>query len=314
MNPHAPQFVTIFGGSGFVGRHIVRALAKTGVRIRVAVRRPNEALFLKTAGRAGQIEIVQANIRDQKSCKAAIQGADVVINAVGILFESGSQGFMSLQAEGAGRLANLANKLKVSKFIHLSAIGADKDSASIYAQSKAHGERLVQKAFKSAVILRPSIVVGPEDDFFNRFASLAGLAPALPLIGGGVAKFQPITVYDVAACVVEATMHEPAAGVYELGGPTIYSFKELMELLLKEIDRSRLLVPLPFWAARVIASVAQFAPKPLITPDQLILLRSNNVVTSDNTIASFSIVPGPIEGVLPAYLDRYKSNQSRAAI
>lgn len=314
MDPNAPQFVTVFGGSGFVGRHIVRALAKTGIRIRVAVRRPNEALFLKTAGRAGQIEIVQANIRDEKSCKTAIQGADVVINAVGILSESGSQRFMSLQAEGAGRLAKLAHKLKAKKFIHLSAIGADADSASIYAQSKAHGERLVQKAFKSAVILRPSIVVGPEDDFFNRFASLAGFAPALPLIGGGVAKFQPISVYDLATCVVEATIAQPAAGIYELGGPTIYSFKDLMELLLKEIDRPRLLVPMPFWAARIIATFAQFAPKPLITPDQLILLRSDNVVTHENTIDSFSVVPSPIEGILPTYLGRYQPNQSRISV
>lgn len=298
--------ITVFGGTGFVGRHIVKRLAKAGYRLRIATRRPNEALFLKTNGTPGQIEIIQANIRDAASTAAALKGADGVVNAVGILFESGKQKFTALQAEGATRLANAAKAEGVSAMVHVSAIGADAASASLYAQSKAAGEAGVTQALSTAHILRPSIVVGPEDDFFNRFAAMAMIAPALPLIGGGVTKYQPVSVFDVAAAV-EACFAGAPAGTYELGGPDVLSFKQLMEMLVAEIGRDRLLVPLPFAAAKIIATFAQFMPKPLLTPDQLILLRSDNVVADEaQGFADLGLTPEPIAGLLPSYLARFR--------
>ena len=298
--------ITVFGGTGFLGRHIVKRLAKSGYRLRIATRRPNEALFLKTNGTPGQIDIVQANIRDDASTKAALQGADGVVNAVGILFESGKQKFNALQAEGATRIAEAAKAHGISSMVHISAIGADSASASLYAQSKAAGETGVIAALPKAHILRPSIVVGPEDDFFNRFAAMAMLAPALPLIGGGVTNYQPVSVFDVAAAV-ETCFAGAEAGTYELGGPNVLSFKSLMEMLLAEIGRNRLLVPMPFAAARVIATFAQFMPTPLLTPDQLILLRSDNVVAQGaRGFADLALTPEPIAGLLPSYLARYR--------
>ena len=298
--------ITVFGGTGFLGRHIVKRLAKAGYRLRIATRRPNEALFLKTNGTPGQIEIVQANIRDAASTQAALKGADGVVNAVGILFESGKQKFSALQAEGATRIGEAAKAEGISAMVHISAIGADAASASLYAQSKAAGEAGVRAAMPEAHILRPSIVVGPEDDFFNRFAAMAMIAPALPLIGGGVTQYQPVSVFDVAAAV-EACFAGAQAGTYELGGPDVLSFKELMEMLLAEIGRDRLLVPLPFAAAKIIAAFAQFMPKPLLTPDQLILLRSDNVVAQDaKAFADLGLRPEPIAGILPSYLARYR--------
>ena len=298
--------ITVFGGTGFLGRHIVKRLAKAGYRLRIATRRPNEALFLKTNGTPGQIEIVQANIRDAASTQAALNGADGVVNAVGILFESGKQKFSALQAEGATRLAEAAKAEGISAMVHISAIGADAASASLYAQSKAAGEAGVRAAMPSAHILRPSIVVGPEDDFFNRFAAMAMIAPALPLIGGGVTQYQPVSVFDVAAAV-EACFAGAQVGTYELGGPDVLSFKHLMEMLLAEIGRDRLLVPLPFAAAKIIAAFAQFMPKPLLTPDQLILLRSDNVVAQDaKGFADLQLIAEPIAGILPSYLARYR--------
>ena len=298
--------ITVFGGTGFVGRHIVKRLAKAGYRLRIATRRPNEALFLKTNGTPGQIEIIQANIRDAASTEVALKGADGVVNAVGILFESGKQKFTALQAEGATRLANAAKAEGVSAMVHVSAIGADAASASLYAQSKAAGEAGVTQALSAAHILRPSIVVGPEDDFFNRFAAMAMIAPALPLIGGGVTKYQPVSVFDVAAAVEACFAGAPAA-TYELGGPDVLSFKQLMEMLVAEIGRDRLLVPLPFAAAKIIATFAQFMPKPLLTPDQLILLRSDNVVADEaQGFADLGLTPEPIAGLLPSYLARFR--------
>ncbi len=299
--------VTIFGGSGFVGRHIVRALAKTGVNIRVAVRRPNQALFLKTAGRVGQIEIVQANIRDRKSCQKALEGTDAVVNAVGILYETGAQKFTSVQALGAGQLAKLASRAGVARFVQISALGVARDSASAYARTKSQGDHDVLKAIKTAVVLRPSLVIGPEDDFFNRFAAMAVLSPVLPLIGGGMTRYQPVSVFDLAQCVVAALQGE-ATGIFDIGGPRQYQFKELMTLLLSVIKRDRLLLPMPFFAARIIARFAQFLPKPPLTPDQVILLEEDNVVTGDNGLASFGITPQPIEGLLPDYLSRYRAS------
>lgn len=298
--------ITVFGGTGFLGRHIVKRLAKAGYRLRIATRRPNEALFLKTSGTPGQIEIVQANIRDAASTQAALNGADGVVNAVGILFESGKQKFSALQAEGATRIGEAAKAEGISAMVHISAIGADAASASLYAQSKAAGEAGVRAAMPEAHILRPSIVVGPEDEFFNRFAAMAMIAPALPLIGGGVTQYQPVSVFDVAAAV-EACFAGAQVGTYELGGPDVLSFKHLMEMLLAEIGRDRLLVPLPFAAAKIIAAFAQFMPKPLLTPDQLILLRSDNVVAQDaKAFADLGLRPEPIAGFLPSYLARYR--------
>tara|TARA_B110000971_G_scaffold220351_1_gene263704 strand:+ start:1172 stop:2143 length:972 start_codon:yes stop_codon:yes gene_type:complete len=302
--------ITVFGGTGFVGRHTVRRLAKAGYQIRVATRRPNEALHLKTGGKPGQIEIVQANIRDDASVANALEGADAAINAVGILFETGKQKFATVQAQGGVRVAKAAAAEKIKNFVHISAIGADAQSASLYAQSKAAAEHGVLEALPTAHILRPSIVIGPEDDFFNRFAGLAMVAPALPLIGGGTTRYQPVSVFDVAAAVeacLTGTQARAPSGTYELGGPDVLTFKQLMELLLVEIGRNRLLVPMPFLAARVIASVAQFMPKPLLTPDQLILLKSDNLV-GDNAMGfdTLGLKPTPIAALLPDYLWRFR--------
>lgn len=304
------SLITIFGGTGFLGRHIVRRLAKRGWRLRIATRRPNEALHLKTNGVPGQIELVQANIRDDESVAAALQDADAVINAVGILFESGKQKFSAVQAQGAARIARLAGEAGIETMVHLSAIGADETSQALYAQSKAVGEQAVRAAVPQAHILRPSIVIGPEDDFFNRFGAMAMLAPALPLVGGGTTRYQPVSVFDVAAAV-EACLNGAAPDIYELGGPDIFSFKQLMEMLLAEIRRDRLLLPLPFFAARFIAAVTQFAPllgfKPLLTPDQVTLLRSDNVVGEGvSDFAALGIKPQPIAALLPDYLARYR--------
>jgi uncharacterized protein YbjT (DUF2867 family) len=302
------SLVVVFGGSGFVGRHVVQSLTKQGYRVRVAVRRPNEALFLKTAGRVGQVEIVAANLRHSASVEAALQGAHAVVNSVGILFESGKQKFTALQADGVANLAALAAQNNIQNVVQISAIGASQQSASLYAQSKAQGEASLLEDIPTAHILRPSIVVGPEDDFFNRFASMALVAPALPLIGGGATRYQPVSVFDVAAAVTACLGGAPA-GIYELGGPQIYSFKELLELLLVEIGRKRLLLPLPFFVARMMASVTQFMPTPILTPDQLILLKSDNIVTpefANKGLDALGVAATPIETLLPTYLRRFR--------
>ena len=298
--------VVVFGGSGFVGRHIVRRLAKDGFNLRVVVRRPNEALFLKTAGRTGQIELVQGNIRDEASSRAALAGASAIINAVGILYEAGPQKFDAVQSAGATHLATLAAELGIHRFIQISAIGADAGSASAYARSKAEGEDAILAACPQAHILRPSIVVGPEDDFFNRFARLAQIAPALPLVGGGLTRYQPVSVFDVAQAVAACSDGAPS-GIYELGGPQVYTFRELMELMLNKIGKRRLLVPLPFAAAGMLAQFTRFLPTPPLTPDQVILLRSDNVVGKNlPNLAAMGIEATPIEALLDSYLGRYR--------
>ena len=298
--------VVVFGGSGFVGRHIVRRLAKDGFKLRVVMRRPNEALFLKTAGRTGQIELVQGNIRDETSSRAALQGASAVINAVGILYETGPQKFDAVQSAGAARLATLAAEQGIDRFIQISAIGADAGSASAYARSKAEGEAAILAACPQAHVLRPSIVVGPEDDFFNRFARMAQIAPALPLVGGGLTRYQPVGVFDVAQAVA-ACLDGAPSGIYELGGPQIYTFRELMELMLDKIGKRRLLVPLPFAAAGMLAQFTRFLPTPPLTPDQVILLRSDNVVGENlPDLAALGIEATPIAALLDSYLGRYR--------
>ena len=303
--------ITVFGGSGFLGRHVVRALAKRGYRIRVAVRRPELAGHLQPLGRVGQIHAVQANLRYPRSVEAATRDADVAINLVGILFERGRQRFGAVQTFGAEAVA-LAASAHGARVVHVSAIGADEQSPSSYARSKAIGEKLVLAAQPSATILRPSIVFGPEDDFFNRFASLARFLPALPLVGGGHTRFQPVFVGDVAAAVVEAVEGRTApGGIYELGGPAVKTFKELMEYVLVTIDRRRLLLPLPFALAQLQAFFLQFMPKPLLTPDQVELLKRDNVVSEaakreGRTLEALGIEPVAIEAIVPSYLWRFR--------
>jgi NADH dehydrogenase len=305
--------VTVFGGSGFLGRHVVRALAKAGYRIRVAVRRPELAGYLQPLGRVGQIHAVQANLRHQGSVDAAARDADAVINLVGILFERGRQKFDAVHAFGAQAVA-LAAAACGARLVHVSAIGADEHSSSQYARSKAAGEKLVLAAVPFAVILRPSILFGPEDAFFNRFSAIATVSPALPLIGGGHTLFQPVFAGDVGAAVVAAMEgHALAGGIYELGGPEVRSFRELMAIVLATIERRRLLVPIPFALAKMQASLLQWMPNPLLTPDQVELLRADNIVSEAatrerRTIEKLGIEPLAMASVVPSYLWRFRKS------
>jgi uncharacterized protein YbjT (DUF2867 family) len=311
------QLITIFGGSGFLGRHIVRALCKRGYRVRVAVRRPDLAFHLQPLGRVGQVHPVQANVRYQASVQAATQGASVVINLVGILFERGQQRFSAVQAEGPGVIAAAAAAAG-ARMIHVSALGADPDSPALYARTKALGEQAVWAAQPAATIFRPSIVFGPEDDFFNRFAAIARFSPVLPLIGGGHTRFQPVFVGDVAEAVTRAAAGEARPGViYELGGPDVKTFRALMEFVLHTIERRRLLAPIPFGLAELKGRVLQLLPKPLLTPDQVRLLKADNVVSSaavqeDRTLKGLGIEPHAMAVIVPSYLWRFrKSGQFR---
>ena len=305
------KLVTIFGGSGFVGRHVVRALCKRLYRVRVAVRRPDLAGHLQPLGRVGQIHAVQANVRYPASVEAAVRDADVVINLVGVLFERGRQRFAAVHAAGADAIARAA-AAHGAGMVHMSAIGADADSTSAYARTKAAGEQAVLAAVPAATILRPSIQFGPEDDFFNRFAAMARMLPALPLIGGGATRFQPVFVGDVAAAVAAAVAGTTRPGtIYELGGPEVFTFKELMEYVLATTERKRLLVPLPFLIAKLKARVLQYLPKPLLTPDQVEMLRYDNIVSDaakreGRTLEGLGIDPTAIAAVVPSYLWRFR--------
>ncbi len=318
---NSETLITVYGGSGFLGRHVVRALAHRDYRIRVAVRRPELATYLQPLGRVGQIHAVQANIRSAESVEMAAHNADVLINLVGILFERGRQRFETVHAMGAEQVAFAANT-HGARLVHISAIGADEHSPSAYARSKAKAEQLVLSARPGAVIMRPSIIFGPEDDFFNRFAAMARISPALPLIGGGMSRFQPVFVGDVATAIAEAVAGNAHGDtIYELGGPEVRTFKELMQFVLATIERKRLLVPLPFFVAKLQARFLQFMPKPLLTPDQVELLRTDNVVsqTAQNerrTLQGLGIEPEPIEAIVPSYLWRFRKTgqfRSRAA-
>jgi len=320
--------ITIFGGSGFLGRHVVRALAKRHYRIRVAVRRPDLAGHLQPLGRVGQIHAVQANVRHRPSVAAAVRGSDVVINLVGILFEAGRQRFDTVQGFGAESVA-LAAAAHGARMIHVSAIGADENSSAAYARAKAQGEQLVLAAAPGATIFRPSIIFGPNDDFFNRFAALARLSPVLPLVGGGNTRFQPVFAGDVAEAIVKAVAGETKPGsIYELGGPEVFTFKALMEFVLATIERRRLLVPLPFGLAKLQATVFEFVSKlplrvlskPVLTRDQVELLRYDNVVSDaarqqGRTLEGLGIVPRSVESIVPAYLWRFrKTGQFRRRV
>jgi len=312
--------VTVFGGSGFLGRHVVRALAERDYLVRVAVRRPELAFHLQPLGQVGQIHAVQANVRFPQSVAAAVRDADIVVNLVGILFERSRQRFDAVQGEGAGAVATAA-KAVGARMVHVSAIGADPDSPSHYARSKAVGERLVLAAQPDATVMRPSIVFGPEDDFFNRFAALARISPALPLPGGGHTRFQPVFAGDVAEAIARAVDGKTRPGtIYELGGPDVRTFRELMEFVLATTERRRLLVPVPYAWMQLQALYLQFLPKPALTPDQVELLKHDNVVSAAareaaRTLEGLGIVPESIGAVVPSYLWRFrKTGQFRSRI
>lgn len=315
------KLVTIYGGSGFVGRYIARRMAKEGWRVRVAVRNPNDALFVKPYGVVGQVEPVFCNIRDDSSVGAVMQGADAVVNCVGILDEGGKQTFETVQHEGAERIARLAAEQGVGRLVQISAIGADADSESEYARTKAAGEAGVLAHFPGAVILRPSIIFGPEDEFFNRFAGMSRFGPVLPVVGADT-KFQPVYVDDVAHAAVMGVTGKAEAGIYELGGPDVSTFREWMEEMLAIIRRRRLILNMPFWIANIMAFVMKMgniltlglAPK-LITADQVENLKIDNVVAEGaRGFADLGITPTATEAVLPEYLWRFRPSGQYDAI
>jgi len=313
MASNLDTLVTVFGGSGFVGRSVVRALCKRDYRIRVAVRRPELAGHLQPLGKVGQIHAVQANLRYPTSVEAAMRGADAAINLVGILTEGGAQTFDAVQAAGARAVAKAASAAG-ARMVHVSAIGADENSLSRYARSKAAGEKAVLAAVPSATIMRPSIMFGPEDQFTNRFAALARMSPMLPLVGGGVTRLQPVYVGDVATAVADAVDGKTKAGAtYELGGPEVLTMREIMGIILATIERRRMLVSLPFGLAKFQALFLQFAPGPLkLTPDQVALLRVDNVVSdaakaAGLTLEGLGIAPDSLEAIAPQYLWRFRA-------
>jgi NADH dehydrogenase len=306
----AERVVTVFGGSGFIGRHLIGRLARQGWIVRVAVRRPSRAGFLKPMGDVGQITPIRAPIQDQIAVESAVAGADAVINLVGILYERRHQTFAAVHDRGAQTVAAASAAAGVGRLVQVSAIGADPHSTADYARSKGAGEAAVRTACPDAVILRPSVVFGPEDGFFNRFAELARISPILPLIGGGGTRFQTVYVGDVADAIAKSVSDPACAGrTYELGGPHVYTFKELMELLLRQIHRRRLLVPWPFAMAELQAIFFELLPVPPLTRDQVRMLRHDNVVAEGAlTLADLGIAPTAAEVILPTYLDRYRQS------
>ena len=315
------KLVTIYGGSGFVGRYIARRMAKAGWRVRVAVRRPNEAIFVKTYGVVGQVEPVLCNIRDDASVASVMKGADAVINCVGVLAESGKNSFDAVQSEGATRIARISSEMGIKRMVQISAIGADLESESDYARTKAEGEAGVLKYQPDAVILRPSIVFGPEDEFFNRFAGMARMAPVLPVVGAKT-RFQPVYVDDVAEAAVMGVLGQ-ANGIYELGGPVTMNFRELMDLMLEVIRRRRLVLNIPFFAAKIMAFgfdmlqvvTLGLVKNGMITRDQVKNLRNDNVVGEKaQGFDALGIEPTAMVSVLPEYLWRFRPSGQYDAI
>jgi NADH dehydrogenase len=298
----------VLGGSGFIGRYVVRRLAAQGEVVAVGCRDAEAAKFLQPMGNVGQIAAINVSIGDSDLLRAFLAGNSALVNCVGILFERGAQTFELAHHTGPAQLARLARDAGIERLVHFSAIGAEPRSSSAYARTKAAGERAVRDAFPTATILRPSVVFGPEDQFFNRFAAMAALSPVLPLIGGGETRFQPVYVGDVADAVVKCLTDPATAGrTYELGGPKIYSFRELIELLLAEIRRKRLLVDLPFGLASLQARLMSVLPNPPLTPDQVELLKGDNIVAAGALgLADLGIEPTPVEAILPTYLDRFR--------
>ncbi|MCF8510204.1 MAG: complex I NDUFA9 subunit family protein [Rhodobacteraceae bacterium] len=315
------KLVTIYGGSGFVGRYIARRMAREGWRVRIAVRRPNEALFVKPYGVVGQVEPVLCNVRDDASVRAAMIGADAVVNCVGTFDRGGKNNFTAVQAEAPGRIARLAAEEGVASLVHISAIGADVEGGSLYARSKGEGEAAVLAAFPGAMILRPSVIFGSEDNFFNRFGAMSRLGPILPVVGGET-LFQPVHVDDVAQAAVKGVLGE-AAGIYELGGPETASFRGLMVKMLEVIRRRRLVLNIPFFVAKIMATVLDFAsaltlgliPNKMLTRDQVDSLGSDNVVSPGaKGFADLGIQPADMESVLPEYMWCYRPSGQYAAI
>ena len=315
------KLVAIYGGSGFVGRYIARRMAKAGWRVRVAVRRPNEAIFVKTYGVVGQVEPVLCNIRDDASVASVMKGADAVINCVGVLAESGKNGFDAVQSEGATRIARISSEMGIKRLVQISAIGADLDSESDYARTKAEGEAGVLKYQPDAMIVRPSIVFGPEDEVFNRFAGMARMAPVLPVVGANT-RFQPVYVDDVAQAAVMGALGE-AKGIYELGGPVTMNFRELMNLMLDVIRRRRLVLNIPFFAAKIMAFgfdmlekvTLGLAKNGMITRDQVKNLAKDNVVGEGvQGFDALGIEPTAMVSVLPEYLWRFRPSGQYDAI
>lgn len=316
------KLVTIYGGSGFVGRYIVRRMAKEGWRVRVAVRRPNEAMFVKTYGTVGQVEPVFCNIRDDESVRVVMQGADAAVNCVGTFQKAGKNNFEAIQHQAAERVARIAADEGVKRLVHISALGADENSESLYARSKALGEQGIQASFPGAVILRPSVIFGAEDGFFNKFAGMSRFGPVLALVGGET-RFQPVYVDDVAQAAVKGVLGQAPAGIYELGGPDINSLSELMSQMLEVIRRRRLVLNLPFWAGSLIAGVFDtlqaitlgLFTNSVVTRDQVRSLRYNNIVSGDaKGLADLGIKPVALEAVLPDYLWRYRPSGQYDAI
>ncbi len=316
-----PKLVTIFGGSGFVGRYIAQRMARQGWRVRVAVRRPNEAHFVRPYGRVGQVEPVLCNIRNDDSVRQAMQGADAVVNCVGTFDKRGKNNFEAVQNEGAARIARIAAEAGVSRLVHISAIGADVDGESLYAQSKGKGEAAILDAFPNAVILRPSVIFGPEDQFFNRFAAMARTSPVIPLVGAGT-KFQPVYVDDVAEAAERGVLGSAIPGIYELGGPDVNTFRELIEQMLQTIRRRRLILPMPFWVGSILGSITGavsavtggLAPQP-ITMDQVRSLRQDNVVgEAAQSFEDLGITPTSIEAVVPSYLWQFRPSGQYAEL
>ena len=303
------KIIAIFGAGGFLGKHLMRELTKLDYRVKVATRNPYLKGYLKLLGSPGQIELFKTNIYDQESVKQVLKNCDLAINLVGILYETRKQKFNQIHSQFPHLLSNLCNELGTKNLIHVSALGVRERHTSQYMQSKLQGEKNIQDNFKPSVILRPSVVFGPEDKFFNTFASIAQFSPVLPLIGGGKTKFVPIYVGDVAKAVVKTLdLNNAEPEIYELGGPKNYSFKELMEILLIEIKKKRFLIPIPFGMAKFQSYFLQMMPSPLLTPDQVEMLKHNNIVSGDYpTLKDLGVSGTPIHSILPKYIYRFRT-------
>ncbi len=312
MSLVAPGLITVFGGSGFVGSQVVRKLARRGWRIRVAVRRPDRAFKLQTSGHVGQIQAVRCDATNAADVESALQGADAAINLIGVLYESGKRSFQALHVDAARNIAVACAAARIDRLVHVSAIGANPESGSKYACTKAAGEMAVREAKPDAVIIRPSIIFGPGDGFLNKFAGMATMAPALPLIGGGRTRFQPVYVGDAAEAIVRAMERPEASGrTFELGGPEVLTFEEVLKYVLHETCRRKPLVPVPFFAARVLGSVAQATAvvgvAPVLTRDQVVMLETDNVVADGaEGLAELGVEPTGLEAIAPSYLWRYR--------
>ena len=303
------KIIAIFGAGGFIGKHLIRNLTKLDYRIKIATRSPYLKGYLKPLGNPGQIELFKTNIFNEEDVKNVLKNCDLVINLVGILYETGKQKFNHIHSRFPQLLSNLCNEQGIKNLVHISALGVKEKHNSLYMQSKLEGEKNIQDTFKPSVILRPSVVFGPEDKFFNTFASLAQFSPALPLVGGGKTKFAPIYVGDVAKAIVKALeLNNSEPKIYELGGPENYSFKELMEILLREIKKKRFLIPIPFGFAKFQSYFLQMLPNPLLTPDQVELLKHNNVVSGEHpNLKDLGITGTPIQSILSKYIYRFRT-------